>query len=111
VNPNYTFVAERAAHRCEYCKAPEVIFNFAFDVEHIVPPGLGGANTETNQALACRSCNLYKSDHVQALDDVTGASVTLFRPGEDEWSDHFDLIKDSATIVGRTPKAVPLHLC
>ena len=37
MNPNYPFVAERACHRCEYCHAPEAIFNFPFEVEHIVP--------------------------------------------------------------------------
>jgi hypothetical protein len=42
VNPHYPLVAERAAHRCEYCHAPEAIFNFPFEVEHIIPPLHGG---------------------------------------------------------------------
>lgn len=33
MNPQYAAVAERALHRCEYCHAPEVIFNFAFEDE------------------------------------------------------------------------------
>ena len=37
MNPRYAPVAERAGHRCEYCRAPEAIFNFPFEVEHIVP--------------------------------------------------------------------------
>ena len=37
MNPLYAPVAARAAHRCEYCRAPEVIFNFRFEVEHIIP--------------------------------------------------------------------------
>lgn len=37
MNPNYTSVANRANHCCEYCRAPEIIFNFAFEVEHIRP--------------------------------------------------------------------------
>lgn len=37
MNPFYTLVADHAAHRCEYCHAPELVFNFPFEVEHIVP--------------------------------------------------------------------------
>jgi hypothetical protein len=37
VNPNYPLVAERAGHRCEYCHAPEAIFNVPFKVDYIVP--------------------------------------------------------------------------
>jgi 5-methylcytosine-specific restriction endonuclease McrA len=60
MNPFYTLVADRAAHLCEYCHAPELVFNFPFEVEHIVPRSLGGADAEFNLALACRSCNLRK---------------------------------------------------
>lgn len=28
MNPRYPAVAQRAAHRCEYCLAPEAVFNF-----------------------------------------------------------------------------------
>ena len=34
MNPHYPLVAQRAAHHCEYCRAPEAVFNFAFEVEH-----------------------------------------------------------------------------
>ena len=37
LNPRYAPIAQRANHRCEYCKAPEVVFNFPFEVEHIIP--------------------------------------------------------------------------
>ncbi len=37
MNPLYFFVAERAHHRCEYCHAPESIFNAVLEVEHITP--------------------------------------------------------------------------
>ena len=39
MNPRYSAVAERAGHRCEYCGAPEVVFNFPFEVEHIIRRG------------------------------------------------------------------------
>jgi len=37
-------IAQRANHRCEYCKAPEVVFNFPFEVEHIIPLSQKGSN-------------------------------------------------------------------
>lgn len=39
MNSRYALVSARAGHRCEYCHAPEAIFNFPFEVEHALPPG------------------------------------------------------------------------
>ena len=75
MNPHYPSVARRAGHRCEYCCAPEAIFNFPFEVEHIVPPQRGGGGDESNLALSCRSCNLFKTDQTEAIDPDTGSSV------------------------------------
>ena len=61
MNPHYPLVAPRAAHHCEYCRAPEAVFNMAFEVEHIIPPLHGGLDEASNWALACRSCNLCTS--------------------------------------------------
>lgn len=44
MNPFYNLVADRAAHRCEYCHDPELVFNFTFEVKHIVPICRGGAD-------------------------------------------------------------------
>jgi hypothetical protein len=41
-----------------------------------------------NLALACRACNLYKSDSIESLDPFTGRTVPLFQPRHDRW-DHF----------------------
>ena len=60
MNPHYRLVAERAAHRCEYCLAPERAFSFLFEVEHIVPRSRGGGDVPDNWALACHACNIYK---------------------------------------------------
>src|SRR2546421_2921200 len=91
MNPRYPAVARRAAHRCEYCHAPEVVFNLHFEVEHIQPQAEGGTDEESNLALACRSCNLYKSDHLSGFDEVTQSESRLFHPRRDAWSDHFEV--------------------
>ena len=80
MNPRHGRVAERAAHRCEYCRAPEAVFNFPFEVEHIVPTFCGGADLESNWALSCRACNLHKGVHREAIDAQTGVLVPLFHP-------------------------------
>jgi HNH endonuclease len=102
VNPHYALVAERAAHRCEYCRAPEAIFNFPFEVEHAIPPRHGGTDDPANLALACRACNLRKSDHVRALDFETQTSARLFHPRQDAWNNHFEVDTASGAINGRT---------
>lgn len=90
MNPRYAPVAERAAHRCEYCQAPEAIFNLPFEVEHIEPTARGGADHESNWALSCRACNLFKSDQVEALDPQSGVMVPLFHPRQ-RWEEHFSV--------------------
>jgi hypothetical protein len=103
MNTHYQLVAARAGHRCEYCHAPEAIFNFPFEVEHVVPPGRGGADDERNCALACRACNLFKSDALVAIDRESGEQVPLFHPRRDDWESHFRLDTQQGTIVGLTP--------
>ena len=103
MNPHYAQVALRAGHRCEYCHAPEAVFNLPLEVEHIVPFARGGEDATMNWALACRSCNLYKATYVSGSDSDSGAVVRLFHPREDQWKDHFQVTPDSGKIVGRTP--------
>jgi hypothetical protein len=102
MNPLYAAVAVRARHRCEYCRAPEAVFNFPFEVEHITPKSLGGTDFEANLALACHACNLWKSDHVSGTDPETGGETRLFHPREDGWDEHFRLDHETAMIVGLT---------
>ena len=89
MNPRYPQVAQRAAHRCEYCGAPEAVFNFPFEIEHIIPLGCGGIDEASNWALACRSCNLHKSCHLEGIDPETQMSVGLYHPRRQQWSEHF----------------------
>lgn len=102
MNPHYPLVAQRAAHHCEYCRAPEAVFNSAFEVEHIIPHIRGGVDDESNWALACRSCNLHKSAHIEHLDPESRATVKLFHPRGDRWPDHFRVETATAKVVGLT---------
>ena len=99
MNSWYVLVAARAGHRCEYCRAPESIFNIPFEVDHIHPRSLGGGDDDRNLALACRSCNLAKSDHCNATVPESGR---IFHPRQDRWDDHF-AVSPQMTIVGKTP--------
>jgi hypothetical protein len=107
VNPNYLFVAQRAEHRCEYCHALEVVFNIAFEVEHIIPLSKQGADEAQNWALSCRICNLRKSAYTDGIDPLTQQTVRLFNPRRDLWDEHFTVEQESSsylkgkTMIGR----------
>lgn len=103
MNPNYPVVAMRAGHRCEYCHAPEIIFNTSFEVDHIKPIAKSGTNDPTNFALACRICNGHKSDAENIIDPLTQQLVPLFNPRQQVWEDHFSVqSKSPFNIVGKT---------
>jgi hypothetical protein len=102
MNPLYPLVAQRAGHRCEYCRAPEAIFNFPFEVEHIIPSSRDSPDDEANCALACRSCNLHKSDQIDGAVEPTKEIVRLFHPRRDRWDEHFRVEKETGMIQGLT---------
>lgn len=82
-------VRERAGFRCQYCLMHQSLQGATFHVEHILPRAKGGADELANLTLSCPSCNLRKADRTTAIDPVTGASVPLFHPRRDVWSEHF----------------------
>jgi hypothetical protein len=102
MNPAYPLVSARADHRCEYCHAPELIFNFPFEVEHIFPLRQGGKDTDDNLALACRSCNLRKGIHTTGMAADSDTEVRLFNPREDRWNHHFQAEPDTGALIGLT---------
>lgn len=102
MNPSYVAVAERANHRCEYCQAPEVVFNFPFEVEHIIPVSRQGNDDESNLALACRSCNLRKGIRICGTVSSSNTEVRFFHPRESQWIEHFQVDVESGEIMGRT---------
>jgi hypothetical protein len=100
MNPKYALVASRAGHICEYCRAPEAVFNLPFEVEHIKPLSQGGDDSENNLALSCRSCNLYKSDAVSGFDQESQNKIRLFNPRLDVWNEHFAIDRKNSEIEG-----------
>lgn len=102
MNPAYPEVASRAGHRCEYCLAPEVVFNFPFEVEHVVPTARGGSDQSPNLALACRSCNLRKASHLEFFDEESGVTSPLFHPRQHSWADNFVVEAGTGLIQGTT---------
>lgn len=103
MNPFYPYVAQRARHRCEYCLAPEAVFNLPIEVEHVVPLSRGGLDTSTNLALACRSCNVHKSFHIATIDPQTETEVPFFNPRTQNWHEHFAVSQDGARLEGLSP--------
>lgn len=102
MNPYYSAIAERANHCCEYCHAPELVFNFPFEVEHIIPLFRQGTNEESNLALACRSCNLRKGTCVSAIDSDSNNEVQFFHPRQNLWREHFQIDMEAGMIIGIT---------
>jgi HNH endonuclease len=102
MNPYYSLVADRASHRCEYCHAPELVFNFPFEVEHVIPLSRQGGDVESNLALACRSCNLRKGTRISSIDPASNIEVRFFNPRQDSWDEHFQVDTDNSTILGIT---------
>jgi hypothetical protein len=102
MNPYYAAVAQRANHRCEYCMAPEVVFNFPFEVEHIVPFSRQGSDDDSNLALACRSCNLRKGNRISGLPPCSNIEARFFHPRKELWNDHFQINVESGKVVGIT---------
>lgn len=97
------FVRERAFGCCEYCISPESHATQYHSNEHVFPEALGGATTADNLALACQGCNNKKYDKTHALDSVSGETVPLFHPRQDDWHEHFIWSPNCLTLMGLTP--------
>ena len=96
-------VAERARSRCEYCLLHEDDSFHPHQIDHIVSRKHGGATHESNLALACLRCNVWKGSDIASLDPLTGALVPLFNPRTQSWSDHFRI--DGPILEPLTPEA------
>jgi hypothetical protein len=95
-------IAEEARHRCGYCLTQEVVSGVPLTLEHIVPRARGGRSVQENLWLSCRLCNERKGALIEASDPLTGATVALFNPRTDVWTDHFAWNEDGTHIIGQT---------
>lgn len=102
MNRFHLLVSLRAGKKCEYCCAPERFSNFFFEVEHILPPLLGGSSDPENFALACRSCNVFKSKFITGMSETGEETGRLFNPRTDVWTEHFQLNQETFEIEGIT---------
>jgi hypothetical protein len=73
------------------------------EIDHIIPESLGGITEEENLWLACSLCNDHKSNRIIAEDPVTEATVRLFDPRRQIWTDHFCWTEEGDKIIGLTP--------
>ncbi len=95
-------VREQAQYRCGYCLTSQKLIPSPLELEHIIPRVRGGSDEEENLWLACRLCNLYKSDKIDGRDPQTGRTVRLFNPRTQPWQKHFHWSEDDLSIMGRT---------
>jgi HNH endonuclease len=98
----HAHVRAAAANRCGYCLAHQAYAPWTLEIEHIVPRAKGGTDDEANLWLACRSCNLFKSNQTHGTDPVTGRRARLFKPRQQRWRRHFRWSQDGVFIIGRT---------
>lgn len=96
-------ITEQARHRCGYCLRSEELLGMSLTLDHLIPQSAGGPTTEENLWLACHQCNSFKGTQVHATDPVTGRSVSLFNPRQQNWAEHFVWSEDGAEIIGVTP--------
>ncbi len=96
-------VRARARARCEYCRLPEALSGAVFHVEHIIPRSKGGADSESNRALACPRCNERKGALRDYRDPRSRKIVPLFHPRRHSWTAHFRRSSDHRMILGLTP--------
>ena len=82
-------VRDRARETCEYCLLPQSSQEATFHIDHIVPRREGGETDVANLALACVTWSLRKGARMFAIDPQTQATVRLFHPRDETWSEHF----------------------
>lgn len=111
MNRFYPKVSARALNRCEYCRAPEIVFNMPFEIDHIIPQARGGTNVMSNLALSCSICNLFKSDHLTSYDIETQLQMQLFNPRKNVWIQNFSIDLETAEVVGITPRGRATVTC
>ncbi|MEL6247166.1 MAG: HNH endonuclease [Cyanobacteria bacterium J06627_15] len=95
-------VRQRANYLCEYCHSSEEASASLFTFDHLVPQSRGGNDSESNLALACHRCNGRRYNFIDGVDPEATATVSLFNPRKNKWSEHFVWSSSGQTILGIT---------
>lgn len=95
-------VIAQARWRCGYCLGDETIVGIALEIERVIPWAAGGRTEEENLWLSCTDCNSRKGTQTSAQDPLTGATVALYNPRHQRWTDHFAWSDGGALIEGLT---------
>ncbi|GAB3708467.1 hypothetical protein GCM10027592_43670 [Spirosoma flavus] len=93
-------IAQRAAHRCEYCRIHEDDLFLGFEIDHIISVKHGGGNELENLAYACPHCNHNKGSDLTTFLDSYDDIVVLFNPRMQKWAEHF--WADNGVIIPKT---------
>ncbi len=94
-------VAEQADYRCSYCRSPEWA-GVPMVMDHIIPLAAGGTSELDNLCLSCYRCNEFKGARLDAVDPLSNERVSLFKPHNQQWYDHFVWSEDGLHIIGLT---------
>jgi HNH endonuclease len=89
-------------NRCCYCLTTESNSGIRMTFDHFWPRTKDGKTSFENLCLACRSCNESKSNKTEAVDSITGKTVSLFNPRLQDWPTHFEWGTDGTEILGKT---------
>ena len=91
----------RGGRRCEYCRAPQPATGVRYHLD-VFPQSLGGTDDLDNLALACPTCNYYKSNHLLGIDEDGVTGRPLFNPRKDQWHEHFEYDLTTLRLKGKT---------
>lgn len=89
-------------HRCAYCQTSQVNSGQRMVPDHIIPVSKEGETTFGNLCFACRTCNEFKGSCTTGIDPLTGQTMPLFNPRQQDWFDHFAWEDGGTRIVGLT---------
>ncbi len=96
-------ISARYLECCAYCQSAEFLMGVTFEIEHIIPEARGGQTILENLCLSCPHCNRHKATRTSGYDLLTGLTVPLFHPHNEEWADHFLWNENGTILLGLTP--------
>ena len=100
MNPRYPQVALRALHRCEYCHAPESVFNFPFSETY---------TKSTHGGLRFGSCFSEGCPEAGSYILSTGVSGAHSRPPSRGTRGRFTLDTSEQLLQIRSRIGIPVH--